>query len=135
MQKLSESDLVQLSQSFLGAAHALSDFLFDEWDSLQPAVRARLNSMHTTLTMVSTDLITHAVGVSLDDTQTPLEQLISVTSDAKRALGKIKSSKNAIKVATTLIGLATAISTGDAPHILAAANGLAGQLEAADGKA
>ena len=135
MEKLSESDLVQLSQSFLGAAHALSDFLFDEWDSLQPAVRARLNSMHTTLTMVSTDLITHAVGVSLDDTQTPLEQLISVTSDAKQALGKIKSSKNAIKVATTLIGLATAISTGDAPHILAAANGLAGQLEAADGKA
>jgi len=73
--------------------------------------------------------------VSLDDTQTPLEQLISVTSGAKQALGKIKSSKNAIKVATALIGLATAISTGDAPHILAAANGLAGQLEAADGKA
>jgi hypothetical protein len=132
MEKLSESDLVQLSQSFLGAAHALADFLFNEWDSLKPAVRARLNSMHTSLTMVATDLITHAVGVTLDNSQTSLAQLISVTSAAQQAFAKIKSFKNAIKVATALIALATAISTGDAPHILVAVTGLTGQLESSE---
>ena len=132
MEKLSQSDLVQLSQNFLATAHSLADFLFDNWDSLPPAVRVRLNSLHSTLTMVSTDLITHAVGVTLDDTQTSLDQLNKVTEEAKEALSQIKDFKLAVKAATALIALATAISTGDALHILAAVNGLRGQLEPQD---
>jgi len=128
MTKLSQADLLQLSQDFLDTAHALSDFLFEQWDSLTPGARAKLNSMHTTLTMVATDLISHAVGVTLDDAQTSLEQLTSVTADAKAALGKIKNVKKAVGIAAALIALATAIPTGDAPHIFAAVEGLAGQL-------
>jgi hypothetical protein len=132
MEKLSQSDLVQLSQSFLDTARALADFLFDNWDSLAAAARTRLNSLHTTLTMVSTDLITHAAGVVLDDTQTSLEQLTAATADARQALGRVKEFKDAVRIATALVGLATAIPTGDAPHILAAANGVRSQIEAAN---
>lgn len=111
--KMNAQDALALAQSFREAAKALGDYLYDHWNDIPPAARDRLRSMDVTLMNVATDLVTHAVGVVLDEGQTSLAQLAAASSTAAHALQHINDAKKAVGIATALIGLAAAIPAGD----------------------
>lgn len=111
--KMNSQDALALAQSFREAAKALGDYLYDNWNHIPPAARDRLRSMDVTLMNVATDLVTHAVGVVLDEGQTSLDQLTAASEQATQALQHIEDAKKAVSIATALIGLAAAIPAGD----------------------
>ncbi len=111
--KINSQDALALAQSFREAAKALGDYLYDNWNHIPPAARDRLRSMDVTLMNVATDLVTHAVGVVLDEGQTRLDQLTTASDQATQALQHIEDAKKAVGIATALIGLAAAIPAAD----------------------
>ena len=118
--KLTASDALALATSHREAAKAVGDYLYGQWTNLSKADRERLRSIDITLLNLATDLVTQAVGVALDDAKSNLDQLTSATRAAKAAYKKVASAKQAISIATALIGLAAAIPTGNVAGTVAA---------------
>jgi hypothetical protein len=119
---LTAQHALELARGFREASTALGDYLYApaNWPSLPEAERDRLRSLEVTLLNVATDLVTQAVGKSLDDAQQSVDQLLAATRQAKEAIGRIADAKQGIAIATALIGLAAAISGGSAGAIFGA---------------
>jgi hypothetical protein len=120
--KLTADDALALAKAFREASTALGDYLYANWAKISESNRNKLRSLEMTLLNLATDLATQAVGIALDEGQCNLKALTDATKEAKKALEKIESAKNAIKVATALIGLAAAIPTGNLESIYSAFN-------------
>lgn len=121
---LTAQHALELARGFREASTALGDYLYApaNWPSLPEAERDRLRSLEVTLLNVATDLVTQAVGKSLDDAQQSVDELLAATEQAREAIERIEDVKNgiAIATATALIGLAAAISGGSAGAIFGA---------------
>lgn len=119
--EITAEDALALAKKFREASTALGDFTYrpEVWARLSPPERERLISLELTLLNVSTDLITQAVATILDDAQQSVAELGAVTDKAKDAIKNINNVKQAIDIASALIGLATAISAGNPGAILA----------------
>lgn len=122
--KITADEALELAANFRAASIELGDYVYENWTTLAPKERDQLRSLEVTLLNLSTDLVTQAAGVILDDAQASVAQLGAATQKAKRALAKIQQIKKAINVATALIGLAAAIPTGNITSILSALNGV-----------
>ena len=79
--KLTSQDALDLATTFREAAKSVGDYLYGNWNDLPPADRSRLRSMDVTLINVATDLVTHAVGIVIDEGQASLNDLKSATND------------------------------------------------------
>jgi hypothetical protein len=119
---LTAQHALELARGFREASTALGDYLYApaNWPSLPEAERDRLRSLEVTLLNVATDLVTQAVGKSLDDAQQSVDELLAATKQAREAIERIKDVKHGIAIATALIGLAAAISGGSAGAIFGA---------------
>lgn len=118
--KLNAQDAQGLATTFRGAAKAVGDYLYKKWNDLSPADRSSLEQMYVTLMNVATGLVTHAVGIAIDDGQVSLAELSGAAKKATDAFQNIADAKKAIDVTTALIGLAAAIPTGNTETIVAA---------------
>lgn len=118
--KLTSQDALDLARTFRESAKAVGDYLYENWDVLSEASRGRLRSMDVTLMNVATDLVTHAVGVIIDEGQASLTDLSNATKTATDAIKKINDVKKSIVITTALIGLAAAIPTNNLSSIFAA---------------
>lgn len=118
--KLTSQDALKLAKTYREAAKAVGDYLYENWDSISSTDRSRLRSMDVTLMNVATDLVTHAVGIVIDEGQASLSDLSDATKTATNAVNKIADVKKAIVITTALIGLAAAIPTNDMGSIFAA---------------
>lgn len=122
--KLTAQNALDLARTFRDAAKAVGDYLYGNWNTLPPAGRDRLRSMDVSLMNVATDLVTHAVGIILDEGQASLNELSGATQEATQAVKSITEIKKAIVIATALIGLAAAIPTGSMSTMVAALQNL-----------
>ncbi|MBP6544485.1 MAG: hypothetical protein KA265_17980 [Piscinibacter sp.] len=119
---MTADDALSLARKFREAALAAGNFLYDNWAELDPRDRDTLRSLDITLQNVATDLVTQAVGITLDEAQTSIAKLAAATDKAKTALKKINDVKAAIGIVTALIGFAAAIPTGNIASIVSAVN-------------
>ncbi len=117
---LSAQDALDLATAFREAAKAVGDYLYGNWNALPSADRSRLRSMDVTLMNVATDLVTHAVGIAIDEGQVSLAALAGAANEATDVLRNVDQVKKAITIATALIGLAAAIPTGNIKTVVAA---------------
>lgn len=129
--KITADEALELAAGFRATSVALGDYLYRNWTMLDSKERDKLRSLEVTLLNLSTDLVTQAAGVILDDALASVAQLKAATQMAKSALAKIEQIKKAINIATALIGLAAAIPTGNIVSIVSALDGV---LDAARGK-
>jgi len=118
--KLTAQDALDLAKAFREAAKGVGDYLYGNWNALSAADRSRLRSMDVTLMNVATDLVTHAVGITIDTGQVSLSDLAGAAKVATDAFQKIADAKKSIVITTALIGLAAAIPTGNIATIVAA---------------
>ncbi len=111
--KLTATEAFQLSIVFRDAAIAAGDRKIKEWETLSAKQRKDLDDAEWSLLNGASDMVTLAIGLSLDDSVLPLGKLTGVVKSAKTALKQLEDIRKAIKVATALVGLAAAVITRD----------------------
>ena len=131
--KLSADDAFALSQAFRDVAVAIGDYRYDNWDDLTPGQRQTLEDEEWSLLNASSDLITKAVGLVLDETQTGMKELSDAAARAKKAVQTLKTVKKVINVAVAAVGLTAAILSKDPGAIGKNAKALYDAATATDG--
>lgn len=109
--KLTIDDAKNLAISFRDVSVSLGKYRFDNWSILSEKQRTSIENMEWTLLNYSSDFITQAVGLILDDATASLKKIQQATAKAKQVIAKIKTIKKVIDVSTSVIGLAAAIVT------------------------
>lgn len=122
-QKITPDEALDLASRYRDAAAGMSDYLNDNWATIASKDRDELSRLKDELLNFSRDLVTTAAGVILDDAKASVAQLGAATQKANDALAEINEVKNAIAIATSLIGLAAAITTGNPASIFSAMKG------------
>jgi len=111
--KLTSEEAFELSRRFRELSVELGNFRFSNWKELSAAQRRTMEDWEWSLLNASSDMITTAVGIVLDETEISFQALQESTNKAKRAIRTLKTVRKVIKVATVAVGLAAAIISKD----------------------
>ena len=111
--KLTSEEAFELSRRFRELSVELGNFRFSNWKELSAAQRRTMEDWAWSLLNASSDMITTAVGIVLDETEISFQALQESTNKAKRAIRTLKTVRKVIKVATVAVGLAAAIISKD----------------------
>ena len=122
--RLNSTQARELATGFRKLSVALGDFRFGNWSTLTPTQRRDLEDVEWSLLNSSSDMVTRAVGLALDETQVSLARLKSSTTKARTAVKRINKAKAILAIADLALGLAGAIASGNVPAIASSANDL-----------
>ena len=111
--QLTSDQALDLSQQFQGLSVSLGDFRFSHWIALSPAQRHAIGSSEWSLLNASSDMITAAVGLALDESECGFQSLQDSTNKAKAAIQTLEAIQTVIDIATAAVGLAGAIISKD----------------------
>lgn len=117
MDKLSADEAFALGNQFRNAAITLGDWRFKNRASLSKAQWDELDEREITLLNAASSIYASAVSLVLTDSRAPVARLQSSVESAKSAIQHIASFKQVLDLASALILLAGAISSGNAASI------------------
>ena len=120
MDKLTADDVSELGNLFRDAAIVLGDWRIKNRASLSRAQWDELDEREITLLNTASSIYTSAAGLILEDSQTALARLQSSVKSAKSAVHRIAIFKQALDLASALVLLAGAITSGNVAGIPAA---------------
>ena len=118
MAKTSEQQARDLAETFRDLSVQLGDYRFANWATLTPQQRRDIEDSEWTLLNHSSDFITTAVGIQLNNLQSDLKQIEKATKKATQALKTATTVRNVLKVAAALVILAGAVASKDPQAIL-----------------
>jgi hypothetical protein len=124
MATITAEDAFNLGKALLDTHDDIHDYYMNKWSTLPQPDRDRLQSLTVSLYQNASDVITHAVGIVIDNLSASVAGLISVTNKVEQAVKKIDDAKKVIDIATALIGFAAAIPTGGTNAIVSAGQNL-----------
>ena len=107
--KLTSTEAFELSRRFRGLSVALGDFRFARWDELKPAQRRTLEDTEWSLLNASSDMITTAVGLVLDETEVSFARLQESAEKADHAIRTLAAVRRVIRLAAAAVRLSAAI--------------------------
>ena len=130
MPPLTSDDALALSKSYRDLSVAIGDFRFKNWNTLSEADRKALEEKEWALLNASSDMVTKAVGLTLDESDAAAKKVQGAAATAEKAVKTLKEVRKVITIAAAAVGLAAAIASKDPGAI--AKNGKA-VLDAATG--
>jgi hypothetical protein len=110
---LTSADALALSKSFRDLSVAIGDFRFANWDALGDANRKLLENEEWSILNASSDMVTRAVGLALDESDPAAKKVQGATASALKAVKTLKDISKVIGVATATVGLAAAVISKD----------------------
>ena len=110
---LTAADALSLSKSFRDLSVAIGDFRFAHWDALGEANRTLLEDEEWSILNASSDMVTKAVGLALDESDPAAQKVQGATASALKAVKTLKDISKVIGVATATVGLAAAVISKD----------------------
>ena len=110
---LTAADALSLSKSFRDLSVAIGDFRFANWDTLGDANRKLLENEEWSILNASSDMVTKAVGLALDESDPAAQKVQGATASALKAVKTLKDISKVIGVATATVGLAAAVISKD----------------------
>ena len=110
---LTSADALALSKSFRDLSVAIGDFRFAHWDALGDANRKLLENEEWSILNASSDMVTKAVGLGLDESDPAAKKVQGATASALKAVKTLKDISKVIGVATATVGLAAAVISKD----------------------
>jgi hypothetical protein len=113
MPPLTSDDAFALSKSFRDLSVAIGDYRFSHWNTLSAADRTTLENEEWSLLNAASDMITKAVGLTLDESQAGAARLNGAAASAQKAVKTLNDVRKVITVATASVGLAAAIMSKD----------------------
>ncbi|MCR4289672.1 MAG: hypothetical protein NUV86_05360 [Candidatus Scalindua sp.] len=120
--KLTAKQARDLAQSFRTVSVSLGEYRFANWDSLTKAQRDTIEDAEWTLLNYSSDFVTQAVGLTLDDAKGSLKNIQDATAKAQKAVETIKTTKKVVVIVGAVIKLGAAI-VSENPGLIASATG------------
>jgi|SRR5215813_515031 len=113
MPPLTSDDALALSKSFRDLSVSIGDFRFKNWNTLTEADRNTLENEEWSLLNASSDMVTKAVGLTLDESQAGAQRVQGAAGAAQKAVKTLNDVRKIINVATASVGLAAAIVSKD----------------------
>ena len=110
---LTAQEAFDLSKKFRDFAIALGNYRFANWQSLTPTQRRDIEDEEWSLINASSDMITKAVGLALEESEASVHSIKKSVSKAKKAIKKLEKVKDIIEVASAMVGLGAAIVSKD----------------------
>jgi hypothetical protein len=119
----------ELADAFNEFSQAVDEFrLADHDPPLTQDELARLKDEAQALENRSHHFTAEAIGATLQSIQPNLAGIKSITAQATAQLGTLNTADRVITIATSALGLATAIATGNVMAIVTAASDLAAKV-------
>jgi len=113
MPPLTSDDALALSGSFRDLSAAITDYRLKNLSTLSEADRQALEEKEWDLLNASTDMVTAAVGLTLDESEAAAKKVQGAAVTAEKAVKTLKEVRKVITIATAAVGLAAAIASKD----------------------
>ncbi len=113
MPPLTSDDALALSKSYRDLSVAIGDFRFKNWNTLSEADRKALEEKEFALLNASSDMVTKAVGLTLDESAAAAKKVQGAAATAEKAVKTLKEVRKVITIAAAAVGLAAAIASKD----------------------
>lgn len=110
---LTSADAFKLSKAFHDLSVAIGEYRFANWNVLSEDDRKTLEDEEWSLLNASSDMVTKAVGLALDESDPAAQKVQAATAAAQKAVKTVKEVGKVITVATAAVGLAAAIVSKD----------------------
>ena len=110
---LTSADAFKLSKTFHDLSVSIGEYRFANWDTLSEDNRRTLEDEEWSLLNASSDMVTKAVGLTLDETDPTGQKIQAATTAAAKAVKTLKEVGKVISVAAAAVGLAAAIVSKD----------------------
>jgi ribosome maturation protein Sdo1 len=110
---LTAQEAFDLSKQFRNFAIALGNYRFANWQSLTPTQRRDIEDEEWSLINASSDMITKAVGLALEESEASVHSIKKSVSKAKKAIKKLQKVKGIIEIAAAMVRLGAAIVSKD----------------------
>ena len=110
---LSSADAFKISRSFHDLSVAIGQYRFGNWETLSEDDRRTLEDEEWSLLNASSDMLTKAVGLTLDDSDPTGQGVLAATAAAAKAVKTLKQVGKVVNVAAAAVGLAAAIVAKD----------------------
>ena len=110
---LTAQEAFDLSKQFRDFTIALGNYRFANWQSLTTTQRRDIEDEEWSLINASSDMITKAVGLALEESEASVHSIKKSVSKAKKAIKKLQKVKGIIEVAAAVVGLGAAIVSKD----------------------
>jgi hypothetical protein len=110
---LTSADAFKLSKSFHDLSVAIGEYRFANWNALSEGNRKTLEDEEWSLLNASSDMITKAVGLALDESDPAAQKVQAATAAAQKAVKTLKEVGKVITIATAAVGLGAAIVSKD----------------------
>src|SRR5690606_17331542 len=120
-----------LARQFRELSVQLGDYRFSNWGTLTAAKRRDIENIEWTLLNYSSDFVTTAVGLALDDIANDFVVITRATRRARRAIKRLETVKDVLKIASALVALGGAIASKNPSAILSSAGDLVETIAAA----
>ena len=113
MPQLTSDDALALSKSYRDLSVAIGDFRFKNWNTLSEGDRKALEEKEWALLNASSDMVTKAVGLTLDESAAAAKKVQGAAATAEKAVKTLKEVRKVITIAAAAVGLAAAIASKD----------------------
>jgi hypothetical protein len=113
MPPLTSDDALALSKSYRDLSVAIGDFRFKNWNTLSEGDRKALEDKEWALLNASSDMVTKAVGLTLDESDAAAKKVQGAAATAEKAVKTLKEVRKVITIAAAAVGLAAAIASKD----------------------
>jgi hypothetical protein len=113
MPPLTSDDALALSKSYRDLSVAIGDFRFKNWNTLSEGDRKALEDKEWALLNASSDMVTKAVGLTLDESDAAAKKVQGAAATAEKAVKTLKEVRKIITIAAAAVGLAAAIASKD----------------------
>jgi phosphomevalonate kinase len=110
---LTAQEAFDLSKQFRDFAIALGNYRFSNWQSLTLTQKRDIEDEEWSLINASSDMITKAVGLALDESKSSIKLINKSVRKAKRSIKKLKKVSQIITIAAATVGLGAAIVSKD----------------------
>lgn len=110
---LTSDEAFDLSKQFREFAITLGNYRFANWEMLTPTQRRDIEDEEWSLINSSSDMITKAVGLALDESETSVDSIKKSIKKAKSAIKKLEKVSHILTVAAAAVGLGAAILSKD----------------------
>lgn len=120
MPKLSAAQAFELARQFNEVAQKLAAYRFANWGKLTPGQRTDLENQEWTIRNYSSDFTALSIKVDVANLAQTLSSIKRATDKMKTAVKNLEQIGKIIKVATIMITIGAAVTTGNPAAIAAA---------------
>jgi hypothetical protein len=129
MPNLTSQQVNELANHFLAMAEEISNHRYKNFDKLSKDENKQLKESHSDLLDKCDELYTLSASLVLDDVQSALSSIGSVTADIKATYATLVNVQKAINVAASVVTLASSILSKDPKAIGGSISGLMQSLK------